>query len=161
VERELGAEDVPVSAETGEGVGVLRGRIAARLPESPFLYPEEEISSQPVRFFVAELIRETVFELYSEEVPYSAAVRIEEFREERSPVLIRATVLVERPTQKGILVGKGGAAIRELGTRARSKIERFLDAPVYLDLWVKVLPKWRKSPLELRRLGFPVPEERT
>jgi GTP-binding protein Era len=161
VERELGAEWVAVSAETGEGMEALRGQIAARLPQSPFLYPEEEISSQPVRFFVAELIRETVFELYAEEVPYSTAVRIEEFREGRSPILIRATVLVERPTQKAILVGKGGAAIRELGTRARSKIERFLDAPVYLDLWVKVLPKWRKSPLELRRLGFPVPEEQT
>jgi GTP-binding protein Era len=157
--RELGAESVEVSADSGDGVEALRAAIAARLPESPFLYPEEEISSQPVRFFVAELIRETIFEQYAEEVPYSAAVRVEEFREDRSPILIRASILIERPTQKGILVGKGGAAIRELGVRARAKIERFLDAHVYLDLWVKVLPKWRKSPLELRRLGFPVPEE--
>lgn len=148
-----------LSAETGEGVEALRSAIAERLPESPFLYPEDDLSSQPVRFFVAELVRETVFELYSEEIPYAVAVRIEEFREERDPVLIRATLLVERGSQKGILIGKGGAALRELGTRARAKIEAFVGQHVFLELWVKVLPKWRKNPVELRRLGFPVPQE--
>lgn len=155
----IGAPALRLSAETGDGVEALRSAIADRLPESPFLYPEDDLSSQPVRFFVAELIRETVFELYSEEIPYAVAVRIEEFREERDPVLIRATLLVERGSQKGILIGKGGAALRELGTRSRTKIEAFVGRRVFLELWVKVLPKWRKNPVELRRLGFPVPQE--
>ena len=148
-----------ISAETGAGVETLRAAIAERLPDSPFLYPEDELSSQSVRFFVSELIRETVFERYGQEIPYSTAVRIEEFRESESPVMIRASVLVERPSQKAILIGKGGAAIRDLGTRARAKIEEFVGAPVYLDLWIKVLPRWRKSPIELRRLGFTLPDE--
>lgn len=129
------------------------------LPESPYLYPEDDLSSQPVRFFVAEMIRETIFELYSEEIPYSVAVTIEEYQEQADPIAIHATVYVERSSQKGILIGKGGAALRELGTRARFKIEQFVGGHVFLRLWVKVLPKWRKNPLELRRLGFPVPQE--
>jgi GTP-binding protein Era len=155
----FGVAPLRVSAESGAGVEKLRREIAARLPASPFLYPEDELSSQSVRFFVAELIRETVFELYGQEVPYSTAVRIEEYREAESPVFIRASVLVERPSQKAILIGKGGSAIRELGTRARAKVEEFVCAPVYLDLWIKVLPRWRKDPVELRRLGFALPEE--
>jgi GTPase len=153
------APSVRVSAETGDGVEALRDQIGQLLPESPFLYPEEDLSSQPVRFFVAELVRETVFELYAEEIPYCVAVRIEEFREDASPIVIRATIYVERPSQKGILIGRGGGALRELGTRARAKIEEFVGARVFLELWVKVLPKWRKNPLELRRLGFPIPQE--
>ena len=156
----LGETVLEISAETGEGVDDLRAAIANRLPASPYLYPDDEISSQSVRFFVAELIRETVFEQFGQEIPYSTAVRIEDFREAESPILIRATVLVERPSQKGILIGKGGAAIRELGTAARDKIETFVGAPVYLDLWIKVLPRWRKNATELRRLGFTVPEEK-
>jgi GTP-binding protein Era len=155
----LGSEPAEVSAETGEGVEALRETIAERLPESPFLYPEEDVSSQPVRFFVAELVRESIFELYEKEVPYSVAVKVEEFRESASPVYIRAVIFVERPTQKAILIGAGGSAIKRLGQEARRKVEDFVGAPVYLDLWVKVLPKWRKSPLELRRLGFTLPEE--
>jgi GTP-binding protein Era len=152
-----------VSAETGAGVEALREGIAARLPPSPFLYPEDEVSSQPVRFFVAELVRESAFELYGKEVPYSVAVKVEEFREGSSPLYIRATVYVERASQKAIVIGSGGTAIRELGASARRKIEEFVGGPVYLDLWVKVLPRWRKDPLSLQRFGFPVPttEQRT
>jgi GTP-binding protein Era len=149
-----------VSAETGDGIESLRAAIAQRLPVSPLLYPEDELSSQSVRFFVAELVRETVFELYGEEIPYSTAVKVEEFREAEQPIFIRASVFVERASQKGILIGKQGRAIRDLGTAARRKIEEFVGAPVYLDLWIKVLPRWRKSSIELQRLGFPVPEER-
>ena len=109
---------------------------------------------------MGELVRETVFEKYREEIPYSTVVRVEEFRENVEPTYIRATIFVERSTQKGILLGHKGAAIRELGMLSRAKIEEFLDARVYLELWVKVLPKWRKDPLELERLGFPVPPER-
>jgi GTP-binding protein Era len=158
--RALGSEPLEVSAETGEGIEALRAAIADRLPLSPFLYPDDELSSQPVRFFVAELVRETVFERFGQEVPYSTAVRIEEYRESETPVFIRATVLVERPSQKAILIGKGGSAIRELGTDARRKIEEFIGAPAYLDLWIKVLPRWRKDPLELRRLGFTIPDDK-
>ena len=155
----LSSEPFEVSAETGEGVEALRAHVAERLPESPFLYPEDDVSSQPVRFFVAELVRESIFELYEKEVPYSVAVKVEEFRENADPVYIRAVVFVERPTQKAILIGSGGSAIKRLGQQARAKVEEFVGAPVYLDLWVKVLPKWRKNPLELRRLGFTLPEE--
>jgi GTP-binding protein Era len=155
----LGADVHEVSAETGEGADALRARIAERLPESPFLYPEDDVSSQPVRFFVAELVRETIFEQYEKEVPYSVAVKVEEFREGASPVFVRAVVFVERPTQKAILIGAGGSAIKRLGQAARAKVEDFVGAPVYLDLWVKVLPRWRKNPLDLQRLGFTLPEE--
>ena len=153
----LGVEPLEISARTGEGVEALRARIAELLPESPFFYPADEVSTQPVRFFVAELIRETVFELYGEEIPYSTTAKVDEFREAADPLYIRATVFVERPTQKGILIGRGGAAIKQLGQAARAKIEDFVGAPVYLDLWVKVLPRWRRDPLSLARLGFKVP----
>ncbi len=145
------------SAVSGAGVEALRARIAARLPLSPFLYPEDDVSSQPVRFFVSELVRESAFELFEKEVPYSVAVKVDEFREGESPVYIRATLYVERQSQKAIVIGSGGQAIRRLGASAREKIEEFIGSPVYLDLWVKVLPRWRKDPLSLQRFGFPVP----
>ncbi len=151
-------EPIEVSAVTGEGTETLRGEIARRLPVSEFLYPEDDVSSQPVRFFVAELIRESVFELYSQEVPYSVATKVEEFRENSSPLYIRAVVFVERASQKAILVGSGGQAIKKLGQVSREKIEEFVGAPVYLDLWVKVLPRWRKDPVTLQRLGFKLPD---
>lgn len=151
-------EPIEVSAVTGEGTESLRAEIARRLPVSEFLYPEEDVSSQPVRFFVAELIRESVFELYSQEVPYSVATKVEEFREHSSPLYIRAVVFVERASQKAILVGSGGQAIKKLGQVSRAKIEDFVGAPVYLDLWVKVLPRWRKDPVTLQRLGFKLPD---
>lgn len=153
----LGVEALPISALTGAGVDALLEALVARLPEGPFLFPEDELATQPVRFFVEELIRETVFELYGQEVPYSTAVRIEEYREASDPVFIRAVVYVERESQRGIVVGRGGARIRELGTRARAKIEAFIDARVYLDLWVKTLPSWRRKAGALKRLGYPVP----
>ncbi|NIP79929.1 MAG: GTPase Era, partial [Gemmatimonadetes bacterium] len=128
------------------------------LPASPFLYPEEDLAAQPVRFFVAELIRETIFEEYAQEIPYSSVVRIEEYREAEDPVYIRAEIFVERPSQKGIVIGKGGRAIKRLGRRAREKIEAFTGARVYLDLWVKPLPGWRKKAAALKRLGYHVPE---
>jgi GTPase len=155
-ERFPGAGYMEVSAVSGAGVEALRGRVAERLPESPFLYPEDDVSSQPVRFFVAELVRESAFELFEKEVPYSVAVKVDEFREGESPIYIRATLYVERQSQKAIVIGSGGQAIRRLGSSARAKIEEFVGAPVYLDLWVKVLPRWRKDPLSLQRFGFPV-----
>lgn len=154
----LGIAPFRISARTGEGLDALRAALTEGLPPSPFLYPEEDLAVQPVRFFVAELIRETIFEEYAQEVPYSTVVRIEEFREADDPVFIRAQIYVERGSQKGILIGKGGAAIKHLGSRARKKIESFIGQRVYLDLWVKPLPGWRKDPKSLKRLGYHVPE---
>jgi GTPase len=156
--REAGFQRiVEISAVEGTGVDALRDRIRELLPISPFLYPPDEISAQPVRFFTAEFVRESIFELYRDEIPYSVAVKVEEFREERSPVYVRAVIFVERASQKGILIGAKGAGIRDLGKLAREKIEAFIGDRVYLDLWVKVLPKWRKDERSLRNLGYSLP----
>ena len=160
-DRMMGAipDAVAISARTGEGMLDLFARVRALLPVSPFLYPADEISTQPVRFFAAELVRETALEQLSDEVPYSVACEIEEFRESQSPVYIRATLFVERDSQKSILIGKDGARIREIGRASRAKIERFVDGPVYLDLRVKVLANWRRRPQAMRRFGYVVPKE--
>ena len=150
---------IQVSALTGEGVDVLMSKISESLPESPFLYPEEDVSTQSVRFFVAELIRETVLEQLHDEIPYSVAVGIEEFRENRSPVYIRAVVYVERESQKRIIIGAGGSRIRDVGQAARKKIETFVGQSVYLDMWVKVLPNWRRSTSALERFGYHIEKD--
>lgn len=150
-----------VSAATGEGIDDLVTRLTGLLPESPFLYPEDELSTQTVRFFAAELIRETAFEQLEEELPYGVACVIEEFRETQTPVYIRAILHVERDSQKRILIGSGGRRIRAIGRDARRKIETLVGSPVYLDLWVKVLPNWRRNPRVLARLGYLVPEDQT
>ena len=150
---------IAVSALTGEGIDVLLDTVATRLPESPFLYPEDDISTQSVRFFAAELIRETALDQLSEEVPYSVACEIEEFREDRTPVYIRATIYVERDSQKRILIGEKGARIREIGRAARAKIERLVGGAVYLDLWVKVLANWRRDARALERFGYRMSQE--
>ena len=150
---------IPFSALTGEGLDILLAAVAERLPESPFLYPEDDISTQTLRFFAAELIRETALEQLDEEVPYSVACEVEEFREDRSPVYIRATVYVERDSQKRILIGEKGSRIREIGRAARAKIERLVGGAVYLDLWVKVLANWRRDARALERFGYRMPQE--
>jgi GTP-binding protein Era len=143
-----------VSAMTGDSVNELVTRIGEHLPESPFLYPDDDVSTQSVRFFVSEMIRETVLEQLHDEVPYSVAVGIEEFREGRPPVYIRAVIYVERDSQKRIIIGAKGARIREVGQAARKKIEGFIGQSVYLDMWVKVLPNWRRSTSALERFGY-------
>ncbi len=147
---------VIISATTGDSVSELMERISAMLPESPFLYPDDDVSTQSVRFFVAEMVRETVLEQLHDEVPYSVAVGIEEFREGRSPVYIRAVIYVERESQKRIIIGSGGSRIRDIGKVSRGKIETFVDESVYLDLWVKVAPNWRRSTPALERFGYHV-----
>lgn len=158
-QEHLGVEPLGISAATGAGVDALRTELTESLPRSPFLYPADDLAAQPVRFFVAELIRETIFEEYGQEIPYSSVVTIEEYRESEDPVFIRAQIFVERGSQKGIIIGKGGRAIKELGRRSREKIEAFIGSRVYLDLWVKPLPGWRKKAADLKRLGYNVPEE--
>ncbi len=147
-----------ISALNGEGVPELLKLISEKLPESPFLYPEDDISTQSTRFFAAEFIRETALEQLSEEVPYSIACEIEEFRETGSPVYIRAVLYVERESQKRILIGEKGSKIRSIGSSAREKIERLIGEKVYLDLWVKVLANWRKDNSALKRLGYTPPQ---
>lgn len=150
---------IQISALSGEGVAELLKRIEDSLPESPFLYPDDDVSTQSVRFFVSELIRETVLEQLHDEVPYSVAVGIEEFREGRSPLYIRAVIYVERESQKRIIIGAKGARIREVGQASRKKIEAFVGESVYLDLWIKVLPNWRKSTSALVRFGYHMGKE--
>ena len=154
----LSTAECLVSAVTGEGIDELKSRLRSLLPEGPFLYPDDDISTQHLRFFAAELVRETTLEQLDDEVPHAIACTIEEFREDRSPVYIRAVVYVERDSQKRIVIGHAGARIREIGRAARLKIESLLSSPVYLDLWVKVLPNWRRDQDALRRLGYILPE---
>jgi GTPase len=152
-------EALLISATTGEGIDSLLTAVRARVPESPFLYPADDVSTQQTRFFVAEFIREAVLEQLEDEVPYGVAVEIEEFREGRSPLYIRAVMHVERESQKRILIGAGGSRIREIGRAARERIEPLVGEPVFLDLWVKVLPNWRRNAAALARLGYRLPED--
>ena len=157
----FGKEPVLISALNNDGVDALRARLIEALPESPFFYPADDLAVQSVRFFVEELIRETVFEQYEQEIPYSTVARVDEFREDKSPIYIRATLYVERESQKPIIIGKHGAGIRNLGQVAREKIEKLVDSPVYLDLWVKAMPGWRNKASSLQFLGYPVPPEQS
>jgi GTP-binding protein Era len=145
-----------VSATHRTGLEPLVEELERNLPEGPFLYPGDEVATAPERFFVSEMVREAIFEQFREEVPYASICRVEDFRESGERTYIQVTIYVERSSQKGILIGDGGASIRSLGTIARKRIQRFLGCPVYLDLWVKVLPNWRRKPEQLRRLGIPV-----
>jgi GTP-binding protein Era len=125
------------------------------LPEAPFRFPADDLGTQPVRFFAAEYLREAAFEHLDEEVPYAVAVEIEEFRENRDPVYIRATLYVERASQKQIVIGASGRTIKAIGQHARTRIEKLLGQKVFLETWVKVLPRWRRSEEQLARFGFP------
>jgi GTP-binding protein Era len=158
--RELAAGDVVVtSVSDPESIKRLLDRIAPLLPERPFRYDPDEIGIQPMRFFVGEFLREAAFELLEDEVPYSITAEVDEFREDRTPVYIRATLYVERDSQKGIVIGKGGSVLRAIGTHARARLEALLGVPIYLETWVKVLPRWRKSRGALARFGFPLPDD--
>ena len=151
-------EIVPLSALTGLNVNELIRAIYPYLPEPVPLYPTDVLSTAPERFFVSELIREKIFELFSEEIPYSTEVEVEEFKEqfekEGKKDLIRCAVIVERESQKAILIGKKGSAIKRLGESARKEIEAFLQRPVYLELFVKVQPNWREKESQLRHFGY-------
>jgi GTPase len=158
---DLHPSSVAFSASTGDGLDALVARLSGLLPESPFLYPDDEISTQTVRFFTSELVRETALEHLDDEVPYSVACEIEEFRETQTPVYIRAVLHVERESQKRILIGAGGQRVRAIGAAARQKIEALLGNSVYLDLWVKVLPNWRRNLHALERFGYQRFEDRS
>jgi GTPase len=147
---------IPLSAKTGENVHALIERIVELLPEGPRYYPEDIFTDQPASFIVAELVREKVLQLTREEVPHSVAVIVEgmEKREDKDLVDVEAVIYVERESQKGIIIGKGGRMLKEIGTRARAEIEPLLGERVYLRLQVAVEKDWAKRPQMVKRLGY-------
>ena len=149
-------EIVPVSALDGTNTGRLLALIVATLPEHPPFFPSEATSDQPETFYVGEVIREKIFLLTREEVPYAVAVRVEELTERAVPeaLYIRATVFVERDSQKGIVIGRGGGLLKRIGTAARQDLEAFFGIKVYLALTVQVRRQWRKDARALREFGF-------
>lgn len=148
------AEIVPLSAKTGDNVDRLETLLVRHLPEGPALYPEDFLTDQAERFFVAEMIRERILDHTREEVPYSSGVVIESFKEEEDLVRIQAAILVERDGQKGILIGKGGAMLKTIGSEARQQIEAFLGTKVFLGLFVKVRESWRENEGILKEMGL-------
>jgi GTP-binding protein Era len=140
----------PVSAKTGDGISDLREELVALLPEGPLYFPQEQRTDLPVELQIAELVREKALWLTRDEVPHSISVEVQDFDEN----VLRANILVETESQKQILVGKGGTMVREIGTRARPEIEAILGQKVYLELVVKVRPRWRRDAATLERLGL-------
>jgi len=157
------AEIIPLSAATGDNVDRLERAIIDRLPEGERLYPEDYLTDQPERFFVAELIREQVLQQTHDELPFSTAVVVDKFEEPDAKGLMRlfCTILVDRESQKPILVGKGGSRIKEIGTAARKELQQFFDTRVFLDLHVKVREGWREDERMLDSLGLPARRKRS
>ncbi len=147
-------EIMPLSALKGDGVGRLLESVKALLPEGPEYFPADAATDQPMRFIAAEIIREKIFLHTHEEVPYSTAVVIEEYKEKNGLVSISAAINVERDSQKGIVIGRKGSMLKKIGTEARKDIEAIADARVYLSLFVKVSPEWTKSPPALKEFGY-------
>lgn len=147
---------IPISALTGDGVPTLLDEIRSLLPEGPRYYPEDYLTDQPERFFVAELVREKIFHLTHEEVPYAVAVAVEKFTDvpDRNRIDIDVTINVERDSQKAIIIGKGGQMLKEIGRQARLEIETFLGCHVFLALFVRVQKNWRKDPRALQDFGY-------
>lgn len=145
---------VPISAKYGDNTGELLKVLFNQIPEGPLYYPADEVTDQPERFIMAELIREKVLELTRDEVPHSIAVIIEQVEGKRSLVKIRAKIIVERDSQKGIIIGQRGQMLREIGSLARRDIETLLGSKVFLELWVKVMKDWRNRLDYLREFGY-------
>ncbi|RYE22907.1 MAG: GTPase Era [Sphingobacteriales bacterium] len=154
LEQSYCKEVVVISALKNKGVDELLQRILFYLPEGEPFYDGDDISDMPTKFFVSELIREKIFQLYQEELPYHTTVLVQEFKEKTTLVKITADIIVQRDTQKGIVLGEGGKMIKQLGTLARKDIEEFLGSKVFLELYVKVRPKWRDSDLFLKEYGY-------
>ena len=148
------AEVIPLSALTGENADLVAERLLAHLPEGERLYPEDFLTDLPERFFVGEMVREAILHHTRDEIPYVSGVVVESFKEEEGLVRIEASVLVERDSQKGIIIGRGGAMLKAIGTQARHQIEAFLAAKVFLGLFVKVREHWRENPRILEDMGL-------
>lgn len=152
-------ELIPISALKGDNVDKLQELILQNLPEGPEYYPKDQLTDRPERFFVSEIIREKILDLYQQEIPYSVEVLVESFKEAETkqgkPIIrIAATIFVNRKTQKAILIGKGGQAIKKLGTEARKSLESWLENQVFLELFVKVSENWRDDESALKRFGY-------
>ena len=145
---------VVLSALKKKGIGFLLEKILAFLPEGAPFYQGDDLSDMPTKFFVSEMIREKIFELYGEEIPYHATVLVQEFKDKTTLTKIGADIIVQRETQKGIILGEGGSMIKKLGTNARKDIEAFLGRKVFLELFVKVRPKWRDNEMQLKEYGY-------
>lgn len=149
------SEFIPISAKLGNNVETLLQQITGYLPEGPQYYPEDQVTDHPEQLICAELIREKILHLTREEIPHSIAVYVEEMRSEDNGVVhLGAVIVVERDSQKGIVIGKKGAMLKEVGKRARQDIERLLGSKLFLELWVKVKKDWRNQPSALREFGF-------
>lgn len=149
-----GCDVLPISAKRGDYVHFLLPRILKLLPEHPAFYPKDQLTDRSERFFVSEIIRGHILELYAKEIPYAVQVEIDFFKEEENRTYIRALLFVERPTQKAILIGHKGSKMKKLGIESRKSIEAFLQRPVFLELFVKVEENWRSNDLKLRRFGY-------
>ena len=158
---ELDASGITVSATTGAGLDRLLTAIGEHFPEADFEFDPDDIGTQPLRFFVVEYLREAAFALLGDELPYAFTAEVEEFREAERPMYIRATLFVERESQKAIVIGRNGRTIKAIGAHARARLEGLSGVPVYLDCWVKVLPRWRRNPAALARFGFPSSQKET
>ncbi|WP_447642381.1 MULTISPECIES: GTPase Era [Chitinophagaceae] len=145
---------VNISALAKDGIQQLVDIIVQLLPNGVPFYSEDDLTDLPTKFFVGEMIREKVYELYGDEIPYHTAILVNEFKEKDTLTKIQADIIVQRNTQKGILLGEGGKMIKQLGTKAREDIEKFLDRKVFLQLYVKVRPKWRDNDLQLKEYGY-------
>jgi GTP-binding protein Era len=147
-------EIMAVSALNGSHVQELLKKIVELLPQGEAFYAEDEISDLPTKFFVAEIIREKIYALFEEEIPYQTTVIVNEFKQKSTLVKIRAEIIVQRESQKAIIIGEGGKMIRQIGSDARKEIEQFIDQKVFLELFVKVRPKWRENETFLKEYGY-------
>ena len=145
---------IEISALKKQGIDALKSCILERLPENPPYFDEESISDRPERFFVSEMVREQIFHYMKEEIPYSCDVSVNTFEEKPDIVRIQADIHVERKSQKGMLIGKGGSMLKQIGASARKRIEVFLDKKVFLELYVKVSDNWKDDAYKLRNLGY-------
>jgi GTPase len=147
-------EVIAVSALKGSNLDVLLKKVTELLPEGQPFFAADEMTDLPTRFFVGEMIREKIYELYEEEIPYHTTVLVQEFKEKTTLTKIQADIIVQRDTQKGIILGEGGQRIKTLGMAARADIEKFLGRKVFLELFVKIKPKWRDNDLYLKEYGY-------
>ncbi len=150
------AEIIPISALEGNNVDHLMKVMVDQMPEGPQYYPEDHITDHPERFIISELIREKALHLTREEIPHSIAVKVDsiEDREDENKIFVQATIIVERSSQKGIIIGKQGKMLKEIGQKARKDIEALLGTKIYLDLWVKVQKDWRNKEIQLQDFGY-------
>jgi len=148
------AEIVPISALHAFNLEKIWAHIIDLLPVSPPYYDKEEISNRPVRFFVSEIIREKIFELCKKEIPYSSQVEVDTYLDEGNIIRIRAIIIIERDSQRGIIIGKGGEMLKRIGTNARKDLEKFLDKKVFLETYVKIDKDWRTSDSKLKKYGY-------